>query len=140
LLEDAQGGRSSMSYVLSSDAVADRQATITALKALTNARIISATASRAIELLTITNNTAVAANNETVKIAALLRMEGIDVGSPFQNYAQATIAIPAPIGDLIPYVPNGANNAELTNIANKVLSRSGVAMTRIVSLKYKGRR
>jgi hypothetical protein len=138
--QDAQLENSSMSYWTTADTLANIQAQVTDIKGLSNAKITKVTQSRAIELLTITNNTPEAANNETVKVAAKFTFGGVDVGSPGKNFSQTTLSIPAPIGELMPYSSTGAYANDINTILNNIVTAAGVNCTRLVSSEYKGRK
>lgn len=138
--EDAQFQKSSMSYWTANDTLPAIQAQITDIKSLTNARITKVTASRSIELLTITNNTAQAQNNETVKVAAKFVFGGVDIGSPARNFSKTSLSIPAPIGELMPYNPSGAYANDINSIIANIVTAAGVNATTLVSAEYKGRK
>lgn len=114
----------------------DVNAILTALKAASNAKILRATLSTPVPLVTITNNIPAAANVETATSKALVSMRGADAGSSGKPFATATIGIPAPIGSLINGQSGDVSDAELQSLKSKVLSKTGVQMDQITSVKY----
>jgi hypothetical protein len=109
---------------------------LTALKAASNAKILRATLSTPVPLTTITDNDAVAANVETATSKAIIAMRGADAGSSGEPFAHVRIGIPAPIGSLINAQSGDVNNAEVQSLKTKVLSKTGVQMDVVESIKY----
>lgn len=114
----------------------DVTAVIAALKAASNAKILRATLSTPVPLIAITNNTAAAANVETATSKAVIQMRGADAGSSGEPFAHARVGIPAPIGTLINGLTGDINNAEAQSLMTKVLSKTGVQMDVIETIKY----
>ena len=114
----------------------DANAVLVAMKAASNARILRATLSTPIPLITITNNQAAAANVETATSKALVSMRGADAGSSGRPFATAVVGIPAPIGTIINGMSGDVSEAELQSLKSKVLSKTGVQMDTISSVKY----
>lgn len=109
---------------------------LNALKAASNAKIVHATLSTPVPLIAITNNDATAANVETVTSKAIISMRGADAGSSGEPFAHARVGIPAPIGTLINGISGDITNAEAQSLMTKVLSKTGVQMDVIESIKY----
>jgi hypothetical protein len=109
---------------------------LTALKAASNAKILRATLSTPVPLTTITDNDAVSANVETATSKAIIQMRGADEGSSGEPFAHVRIGIPAPIGSLINAQSGDVNNAEVQSLKTKVLSKTGVQMDVVESIKY----
>lgn len=114
----------------------DAPSVLTALKAASNAKIVKASLSTPVPLTTITNNDATAANVETATCKAILAMRGADAGSSGEPFAHARVGIPAPIGTLINGLSGDITNAEAQSLMTKVLSKTGVQMAVIESIKY----
>lgn len=109
---------------------------LAALKAASNAKISKAWLSTPVPLTTITNNDATAANVETVRTKALVKMRGADTGSAAEPFARVTIGIPAPIGTLINGATGDVTDAEIQSLKTKVLSRTGVQMSTVERIQY----
>lgn len=118
------------------DAEENVPAVLAALKAASNAKIARATLSTPVPLVTITNNDAVAANVETATSKAIIAMRGADAASSGEPFARARVGIPAPIGTLINALSGDITNAEAVALMEKVLSKTGVQMDVIESIKY----
>lgn len=114
----------------------DVQAVLDALKLASNAKIIKATLSTPVPLVTITNNDAVASNVETATSKAIIQMRGADAASSGEPFAHARIGIPAPIGTLINGLSGDVTNAEVQSLKSKVLSKTGVQMDTVESIRY----
>jgi hypothetical protein len=114
----------------------DVAAVLTALKAASNAKILKASLSTPVPLIAITNNDAVSANVETATSKAIIQMRGADAGSSGEPFAHARIGIPAPIGSLINGLSGDVTNAEVQSLKSKVLSKTGVQMDTVESIKY----
>lgn len=114
----------------------DVTAVIAALKAASNAKILKASLSTPIPLVTITNNDAVAANVETATSKAVITMRGADAGSSGEPFAHVRIGIPAPVGSMINAQSGDVTEAEIQSLKSKVLSKTGVQMDTVVSVKY----
>lgn len=132
--QDAQGEDSTTSQWLVDEG--DAQDVLDALKAASNAKITAARISTPVPLTTITDNTASAANVETVKTKAKVKFRGADVGSTGKPFAYVTIGIPAPKGDLINSKYGDVTNAELQSLKVKIQSESGVSMDTVESITY----
>lgn len=115
---------------------ADVPSVLVALKAASNAKILKATLSTPVPLISITNNDAVEANVETATSKAIIQMRGADAGSSGEPFAHARIGIPAPIGSLINGLSGDINNAEVQSLKTKVLSKTGVQMDVVESIRY----
>lgn len=109
---------------------------IAAMKAASNAKILRATLSTPVPLIAITNNIPTAANVETATSKAIVSMRGADAGSSGKPFATARVGIPAPIGTLINGESGDTTDAELQSLKSKVLSKTGVQMDQITSVKY----
>lgn len=133
-LKDINGLKANVGFWTGSKV--DGSAAILALGNASNAGIFRATISTPIPLQALTNNTAAAANVETVRTKAKVRMRGADAGSLASPFAYVTIGIPAPIGTLINGLEGDTQNADLQNLVGKVLSTSGVTMSVVQSVKY----
>jgi hypothetical protein len=107
-----------------------------ALKAASNAKILKATLSTPVPLTTITNNDAVAANVETATSKAIIQMRGADAGSSGEPFAHVRIGVPAPIGTLVNGLSGDITNSEVQSLKTKVLSKTGVQMDVVESIKY----
>jgi hypothetical protein len=118
------------------DSEADSVAVLAALKAASNAKILRATLSTPVPLVTITNNDATAANVETATSKAIISMRGADAASSGEPFAHVRVGIPAPIGSLINGLSGDVTNAEVQSLKTKVLSKSGVQMDVVESIKY----
>jgi hypothetical protein len=115
----------------------DVTAVIAALKAASNAKITRATLSTPVPLIAITNNDAVANNVETATCKAIIAMRGADAGSSGEPFAHVRVGIPAPIGTLINGLSGNITDAEVQSLKSKVLSKTGVQMDVVESIKYK---
>lgn len=111
-------------------------AVLAALKAASNAKIARATLSTPVPLVTITSNDAVAENVETATSKAIIAMRGADAASSGEPFAHVRIGIPAPIGSLINGSSGDVTNAEVQSLKSKVLSKTGVQMDVVESIKY----
>jgi len=109
---------------------------LTALKNASNAKILRATLSTPVPLTTITNNDAAAANVETATSKAIIQMRGADAGSSGEPFAHVRVGIPAPIGTLINGLSGDISNAEVQSLKTKVLSKTGVQMDVVESIRY----
>jgi hypothetical protein len=114
----------------------DVDAVIAACKAASNAKITKATLSTPVPLLTITNNDAVAENVETATSKAIISMRGADAGSSGEPFAHVRIGIPAPKGSMINGASGDVTEAEVQSLKSKVLSKTGVQMDVVESIKY----
>jgi hypothetical protein len=112
------------------------QAVLDALKLASNAKITKASLSTPVPLVTITNNDAVAANVETATQKAIIQMRGADAASSGEPFAHARIGIPAPIGSLINGLSGDVTDAEVQSLKSKVLSKTGVQMDTVESIRY----
>jgi hypothetical protein len=133
-LEDSNGDKSSVAFYTADTTTGD--AAVHALDAITNAQIINITVSEPVALQALTNNDAVAANVETARAKAKVRLRGADSGSMAKPFAYTTISIPAPIGTLINGPAGDVTNSELQALMGHVLSATGVQMTVVESVKY----
>lgn len=118
------------------DTEADVPNVLGALKAASNAKIVKATLSTPVPLVAITNNDAVSANVETATTKAIIAMRGADAASSGEPFAHVRIGIPAPIGELINGLSGDVSNAEVQSLKTKVLSKTGVQMDVVESIKY----
>jgi hypothetical protein len=109
---------------------------VAAMKAASNAKIVRATLSTPVPLVTLTNNQPAAANVETATSKAIVSMRGADAGSSGKPFATARVGIPAPIGTIINGQSGDVSDAELQSLKSKVLSKTGVQMDQITSVKY----
>jgi len=119
--------------------VADLAGAQTALEhidAVSNAKLIRADVSTPVPLQTIINNDAAAANVETARCKAKIKMRGADTGSLAAPFDEATVSIPAPIGTLINGKSGDPTNADVVGLVSHVLSDSGVQMTSVKSITY----
>lgn len=107
-----------------------------AFKAASNAKITAAELRETVPLQTITNNDPTAANVETAKTKAKIRMKGADAGSLAAPFAYVTVGIPAPIGTLINGLTGDTSNTDANNLTSHVLSPSGVQMATIDKIYY----
>lgn len=114
----------------------DVAAVLDAMKLASNAKIQRATLSTPVPLVTITNNIPAAANVETATSKAIVAMRGADAGSSGRPFATATVGIPAPIGSLINGQSGDVSDAELQSLKSKILSKTGVQMDQVTSVKY----
>lgn len=114
----------------------DVSTVVNALKAASNAKIVKATLSTPVPLVTITNNDAVAENVETATQKAVIQMRGADAGSSGEPFAHVRIGIPAPKGSLINGTSGDVTDAEVQSLKSKVLSKTGVQMDTVESIKY----
>lgn len=112
------------------------QAVLDALKLASNAKITKASLSTPVPLVTITNNDAVANNVETATQKAIIQMRGADAASSGEPFAHARIGIPAPIGTLINGLSGDVTDAEVQSLKSKVLSKTGVQMDTVESIRY----
>lgn len=131
---DVNGEVSSTSVYVATRA--DGLAVIQQLDVRTNALITGARLVTPIPLQTIINNDAVAANVETARTKAKIRLRGFDTGSLANPLAHATIGVPAPIGTLINGLSGDNTNADAVGLASHVLSASGVQMTAVEKIYY----
>jgi hypothetical protein len=118
------------------EAETDVASVLAALKAASNAKIVKATLSTPVPLVSITNNDAVSANVETATSKAVIQMRGADAASSGEPFAHARIGIPAPIGTLINGLSGDVTLAEVQSLKSKVLSKSGVQMDTVESIRY----
>jgi hypothetical protein len=118
------------------DSAANAVTVVTAIKAITNAKIVSAEIQTPIGIQLVTNNDAVAANVETAKTKAKIRMRGADLGSTARPFAFATVSIPAPIGTLINGLSGDVTNPDVDGVKSHVLSASGVTMSTVERIYY----
>lgn len=109
---------------------------LAAMKAASNAKILRATLSTPVPLIALTDNIPTAANVETATSKAIVSMRGADAGSSGKPFATARVGIPAPIGSLINGQSGDVSDAELQSLKSKVLSKTGVQMDQITSVKY----
>jgi hypothetical protein len=114
----------------------DAPAVLAALKAASNAKILRATISTPVPLLTITNNSPTNDNVETATSKALVYMRGADAGSSGKPFATARVGIPAPKGTLINGQSGDVTDAELQALKSHVLSKTGVQMDQITKVVY----
>lgn len=114
----------------------DVTAVIAALKAASNAKILKATLSTPVPLVTITNNDAVAANIETATSKAVIQMRGADAGSSGEPFARVRVGIPAPIGTMINGLSGDVTEAEVQSLKSKIISKTGVQMDTVESIRY----
>jgi hypothetical protein len=114
----------------------DVTAVINACKLASNAKITKATLSTPVPMLEITNNDAVAQNVETATSKAIISMRGADAGSSGEPFAHVRIGIPAPIGTLVNGLSGDVTAAEVQSLKSKVLSKTGVQMDVVESIKY----
>lgn len=132
--KDVNGDTSSSSAYVATKA--DGLSFIQQMDAKSNALVLEARILTPVPLQTITNNDAAAANVETVKTKAKIRMRGFDTGSLANPVAHTTIGIPAPIGTLINGKTGDNTNADVVALATHVLSEHGVQMTAVERIKY----
>lgn len=114
----------------------DAEGVLAAMKAASNAKILRATISTPVPLVTLTDNIPAAANVETATSKAIVSMRGADAASSGVPFATARVGIPAPIGTLINGLSGDATDAELQSLKSKVLSKTGVQMDQVTSVKY----
>lgn len=109
---------------------------LAAMKAASNAKILRATLSTPVPLIALTDNIPTSANVETATSKAIVSMRGADAGSSGRPFATARVGIPAPLGSLINGLSGDVSDAELQSLKSKVLSKTGVQMDQITSVKY----
>lgn len=119
------------------NAEADAQTLLEKIDAASNAVLIEAHISTPIPLQALTNNDAVAANNESAATKAVVTFRGADAGSLAKPFDEVTIGIPAPIGSLINGLSGDVTNADLVALAGLIVSEHGVTMSSVSKLKYK---
>ena len=130
---DAQGETSTNEFT-----VADLQAAdfvLPKLKKLTNCKIIGARLIQPVNISTLANNTATAANVESAKFKMAISMTG-----PFAVGATAapsvTLQIPAPVGTYVNGLSGDPTNADITTLLAEVLSNRGEPLDTVRRVSY----
>lgn len=107
-----------------------------ALSNLSNAQIVSAYLTRDLDISEIPNNTAVAANVETVYSKAKVRFSGPDEGSVSAPRLEATLSIPAPVGTIINGETGLTSQVLLQPFVGLIATYNGLATDRIDKVYY----
>jgi hypothetical protein len=103
---------------------------------LSNAQIINATMAETVDITGLASNAAAAANNESARTKAKIKMRGADAGSVADPFGHVTVSIPAPIGSLINGINGDITNAAYNDIKAHAVSASGVSMTEVTRVYY----
>jgi hypothetical protein len=114
---------------------ASANAVLPKLKALTNARITAANILTPLDITTIPANTAVAANNETVRVKMSISMSGVKpVGATATP--KVRLGIPAPKGTYINGEVGDPTNADITSLLANIVSNRGEVLTQVNRVAY----
>jgi hypothetical protein len=105
------------------------------LKALSNARIVSAMFSVPLDLTTLTGNVAVAANVETARAKAVVTMSANQAGVGLPR-PTVSFQIPAPIGTFINGLTGDKTNADVIALLTDIVTNRGETLTLIDNIVY----
>lgn len=109
---------------------------VQAIANLSNAAVVSAYMTRDIDISSLANNTAVAANVETVNEKAKIRLSGPDSGSAGATRLTVTISIPAPVGTIIDGQTGAVNGILVTPFVGKVTTYNGLETDTVDKVYY----
>lgn len=107
-----------------------------AIANLSNAQVVSCYLTREIDISGLANNNAVAANVETVREKAKIRLSGGDATSAGALRLTATISIPAPVGSIINAVTGAVDGALVTPFIGKVTTYNGLVTDQVDKVYY----
>jgi hypothetical protein len=103
---------------------------------LSNAQVVSCYLTREVDISGLANNNAVAANVETVREKAKIRLSGPDSESAGALRLTTTISIPAPVGTIIDGVTGAVNGALVTPFVGKVTTYNGLVTDTVDKVYY----
>jgi hypothetical protein len=108
---------------------------VTHLKALSNARILSALFSIPLDLTTLSGNTAVAANVETARAKATVIMSA-DPAAAGLPRPKVHFEIPAPIGTLINGLSGDKTNTDIVALLSDIVTNRGETLNLVDNIIY----
>jgi hypothetical protein len=109
---------------------------VQAVANLSNAQVVSAYLTQEVDISSISNNNAVAANVETATEKAKVRLSGQDGSSAGATRLTATISIPAPVGTIINAQTGAVDGALVTPFVGKVTTYNGLTTDRVDKVYY----
>lgn len=108
---------------------------VTHLKALSNARVLSALFSIPLDLTTLPGNTAVAANVETARAKAAVTMSA-DPAAAGLPRPKVNFEIPAPIGALINGLTGDKTNTDILALLSDIVTNRGETLNLVDNIIY----